>query len=137
MHSWCAIATLMAFLTCNVFAICPLSVPLPHRMPPIPLNLATVLILAVALRYTAQCLDIVIVRNRIIGMQGAKLFGVLSTALVLCLVASIVRTDIWKICMPIIVTKLIVDFSWDRYYHARSKHPSDNPIHPRGSAIMM
>ena len=137
MHYWCIIAMLMAFVISNVFAVRPLPVRMPRPMPRIQLTLVTAPILAIALLCTTQFLDIIIVCNRMIGTQGAKLFGVLGMALVLRLVASVIGTNIWKICMPIVVAKLILDFSWDGYCHARSKRPCDNPIRPRGSAIVM
>ena len=77
MMSGYAIATLVVFIISIFFVIRPVSIPTPHPIPRIPLNLTTAPILAIALLWAAQCIDPAVIRNGIVGTEGVKPYNIL------------------------------------------------------------
>ena len=77
MTSQRAIVTLVVFIISTVFIICPISIPTPHPLPRIRINLTTAPILAIALLWAAQCLDPTVIRNGIVGTEGVKPYNIL------------------------------------------------------------
>ena len=77
MTSGYAIATLVVFIISIFFVIRPVSIPTPHPIPRIPLNLTTAPILAILLLWAAQCIDPAVIRNGIVGTEGIKPYNIL------------------------------------------------------------
>jgi hypothetical protein len=57
--------------------MCPISVPTPHPIPRIPINLTTAPILAIALLWAAQCLDPAVIRDGFVGTEGVKPYNII------------------------------------------------------------
>ncbi|KAF8546306.1 hypothetical protein OG21DRAFT_1176655 [Imleria badia] len=72
-----AIATLAVFMISIFFVIHPVTVPTPRPIPRIPINLTTAPILAIALLWAAQCIDLTVVRNGIMGIEGVKPYSII------------------------------------------------------------
>ena len=77
MTSGYAIATLVVFIISIFFVIRSVKIPMPRPIPPIPINLTTAPILAIALLWAAQCLDPTVIRNGIVGTEGVKPYNIL------------------------------------------------------------
>ncbi|KAF8557227.1 hypothetical protein OG21DRAFT_1482486 [Imleria badia] len=77
MTSGYAIATLVVFIISIFFVIHPVTIPTPHPIPRIPINLTTAPILAIALLWAVQCLDPAVIRNGIVGTEGVKPYNIL------------------------------------------------------------
>ena len=77
MTSGYASATLVVFIISIFFVIHPVSLPTPRPIPRVPINLTTAPILAIALLWAAQCLDLAVIRNGIVGTEGIKPYNIL------------------------------------------------------------
>ena len=76
MISGYAIATLVVFIISNFFVISPVSIPTPRPMPRISINLVTSPILAIAFLWAAQCVDLAVIRDGIVGTEGVKPYSI-------------------------------------------------------------
>ncbi|KAG9312509.1 hypothetical protein JVU11DRAFT_6901 [Chiua virens] len=77
MISGYAIASLVLFIVSTLFVIRPISIPTPRFIPRIPINLLTAPILAIAILWAAECLDLAVIRNGIVGTDGVKPYNIL------------------------------------------------------------
>ncbi|KAN0082751.1 hypothetical protein V8E55_008546 [Tylopilus felleus] len=83
-----AITTLVVFIISIFFVIRPVAIPTPRRIPHIPINHTTAPIFAIALLWTAQCLESVVIRNGIVGTGGVKPYNILILFLSLAYMAA-------------------------------------------------
>ena len=77
MTSGYAIVTLVVFIVSIFFVIHPIKIPTPRPLRRIPINLTTAPILAIALLWAAQCIDLAVIRNGIVGTAGVKPYNIL------------------------------------------------------------
>ena len=72
-----AIATLVVYVISVVFVIRPVYIPTLHPIPRIPLNFTTAPVLAIALLWATQCIDLSVIRNGVVGTEGLKPYSIL------------------------------------------------------------
>ncbi|KAN0082752.1 hypothetical protein V8E55_008547 [Tylopilus felleus] len=77
MTSGYAITTLVVYIISIFFVIRPVVFPTPRPLPQISINLTTAPTLAIAFLWAAQCLDLTIIRNGIVGTEGVKPYNIL------------------------------------------------------------
>jgi len=97
--------TILPFLACNVFCFLALAFQFRHQKH-IPRKMNS----------TAHLNPASVLRDPFGAWVGSILLG---TCLVVIIIVSFFKVDVWMISLPFAVAKLIFDFAWDHYRHTR------------------